>query len=97
MRRATNVLLSIIALALVVIAVNTMGPEAEAQPQLQIAPHVVGIDIWHQLPSSQTQRVYRAWSDGYVEYNTKPESSAYWSGWVAVPEECSTPSPACVK
>ena len=61
MRRATNVLLSIIALALVVIAVKPT-PKAEAQPQLAIAPS----SVVHTF--MLTNKVYRVWSDGLVEW-----------------------------
>ena len=86
MKRSTPILLSIIALALVVIAMNTMGPEAEAQPQVVIAPRLVGIST----PGITT--VYRAWSDGLVEFQklnigtSCNEPSFCPQGWVEVPE-----------
>ncbi len=84
-RTTTSVLLSIIALALVVIAVRPMGPKAEAQPQVEIAPRLVGVT------SPNSTSVYRAWSDGLVEWQRVTSPSVcndltFCVGWQAVPE-----------
>lgn len=93
-QRITTLLAAVAVLLAFNIAVS-LNRQAEAQ-QVQVAPHVVGIAIWHK-PNYSTHRVYRAWSDGFVEYNIKTSSVAAWAGWVPVPEECQTPSPACVE
>ena len=98
MKRTTTILLTFIALALVVIAVNTMGPEAEAQPQVVIAPHVVAVtteavawntDVNQQVHLSVNQLlITRTWSDGLVEYArvTDPSGAINFTSWTEVPE-----------
>ena len=93
MRRSTTILLSIIALALVVIAVRPT-PKADAQPQVQIAPSVTGIAV----AGSSTQAnaaLFRIWSDGLVEkrsvaYCVNLQSPYFWtqSEWSTIQEAC---------
>ena len=61
-RTTTNVLLSIITLAMVVVAVNTMGKKADAQPQAGGGnPYIVKFLVQSQF------EYYRVWSDGQVD------------------------------
>ena len=87
MKRSTTILISIIALALVVVALNTMGPEAEAQPQVAIAPHVVAVNQQVHLSVNQLL-ITRTWSDGLVEYArvTDPSGNISFTSWTEVPE-----------
>ena len=77
MRRTTTILLSIIALALLVIAVKPT-PQAEAQPQFETPPRIVDLAFG----GGTTGLLVRVWSDGVAEYRVL---HLYGNVWIELP------------